>query len=53
MVQSGNERPIEFPEGFDWVYYFDPTKIYQGGTTQTLQIPINEFPAFHRQGFNS
>ena len=48
MIEEGTTRTLTFPEG-NWVYIFDPTKVYAGGTTETLTIPMNEYPAFTRQ----
>ncbi|MCS6934050.1 MAG: hypothetical protein NZM35_02725 [Chitinophagales bacterium] len=42
---------INFPAGNDkWVYLYDKTKVYDGGTSITKTFPIDEFPVFVRQG---
>uniref|UniRef100_A0A6B2L112 DUF5110 domain-containing protein n=1 Tax=Arcella intermedia TaxID=1963864 RepID=A0A6B2L112_9EUKA len=50
IVATGNSREIDFPEGNDWIYWFNTSQIYKGGSSQTLDIPLAEFPAFHRVG---
>ncbi len=50
MIESGTERTLSFPAGDDWVYLFDQDRSYGGGTTETLEIPLAEFPVFLRAG---
>lgn len=40
---SGNECPT-------WIYWFNPTMKYKGGTTATIATPLNEFPLFVKAG---
>ncbi|MCL2494238.1 MAG: hypothetical protein FWE98_01105 [Oscillospiraceae bacterium] len=47
IVEEGNERKIIFPAG-EWIYMFDESKVYSG--IQTLEFPMDEFPAFIRKG---
>jgi len=49
MLEAGSSRTLTFPEG-RWVYWFDSTKVFEGGTETTLEVPMNEFPAFFREG---
>ncbi len=48
MLESGTSRTLTFPAGDDWVYLFDDTKSYSGGSTETLDVPLSEFPVFLR-----
>ncbi len=42
---------ISFPSGSDkWVYLYDNSKVYDGGTAQTLFFPIDQCPVFVKQG---
>lgn len=42
---------ITFPKGTDqWVYLFDKSKIYNGGSSVSLSFPIDEFPVFVKKG---
>jgi len=50
MIASGTSRKVAFPAGNDWIYLFDKTKTYVGGSTQTLTIPLDQFPVFLRKG---
>jgi len=47
MLEEGTSRTVTFPDG-TWQYWFDRTKTYEGGATETLDIPMTEFPAFIR-----
>ena len=52
FLASGININVTFPPGSDnWVYVFDTTKVYAGGSTGiNLTIPLDEFPAFIKQG---
>lgn len=50
MLDAGTERTVAFPAGDDWVYLFNRARIFEGGTEETLTVPIEEFPVFLRQG---
>lgn len=41
---------IQFPAGSDWVYLYDKSQVYDGGTSLSETWPIDEFPVFIRQG---
>jgi len=50
MVEDSLTRVVTFPEGNSWIYWFDSSKVYQGGSTVNISMPLSEFPAFHRKG---
>jgi len=50
ILTEGGSVKISFPKGHYWVYLFDRSKVYKGGTTQTLEFPLSEFPVFLRKG---
>jgi alpha-glucosidase (family GH31 glycosyl hydrolase) len=50
MLEEGTSRTVQFPADSDWVYLFDESKTYTGGSTETLIIPLDEFPVFLREG---
>jgi alpha-glucosidase (family GH31 glycosyl hydrolase) len=50
MLEEGTSRTVQFPADSDWVYLFDKSKTYTGGSTETLTIPLDEFPVFLRDG---
>jgi len=50
MIEEGTERTVAFPSGDDWIYLFDRSQSWSGGATETLQIPLDEYPAFIRAG---
>ena len=50
MLEEGTSRTVDFPPGAAWVYLFDRSRVYPGGTSDALIVPLSEFPAFLRQG---
>jgi len=50
VVEDTLFRVVTFPSGNDWIYWFDSSKVYKGGSTANLTMPLAEFPAFHRKG---
>lgn len=50
MLEAGTSRTLSFPAGDDWIYLFDRTRVYRGGATETLEVPLAEFPVFLRAG---
>jgi alpha-glucosidase (family GH31 glycosyl hydrolase) len=49
MLESGTTRSVSFPAGNDWVYLFDKTRTYAGGTSANLFVPLGEYPVFLRK----
>jgi alpha-glucosidase (family GH31 glycosyl hydrolase) len=50
MLEAGTTRTVPFPASGDWVWLFGDHPIFAGGTTETLEIPLDAFPAFAREG---
>jgi alpha-glucosidase (family GH31 glycosyl hydrolase) len=50
MLEAGTTRAVTFPAGSDWIYLFDKSKTYTGGSTATLTVPYAEFPVFLKKG---
>jgi len=50
ILAEGGSVKISFPGSYYWVYLFDRSKVYKGGTTQTLTFPLSEYPVFLRKG---
>ena len=50
FLTSGTNITVNFPPTDNWVYLFDTAKVYAGGTTETLDIPLSEFPVFVKEG---
>lgn len=46
---SGNIT-VNFPSNSSWVYLYDKSKIYPGGTSINQTFPIDEFPVYIRKG---
>jgi alpha-glucosidase (family GH31 glycosyl hydrolase) len=49
MNKTGNVR-IQFPAGEQWVYLYDKSQTFDGGTSVEQVWPLDEFPVFIRQG---
>jgi alpha-glucosidase (family GH31 glycosyl hydrolase) len=49
MIEEGTTRTLTFPEEGRWLYIFDTTKAFDAGAQATLEIPMDEFPAFVRE----
>ena len=50
MQVPANNVTIQLPPDGRWVYLFDNTKVYDGGTSVALTFPYEEFPVFVREG---
>lgn len=50
MLEGGTSRTVSFPAGSDWVYLFDKTKTYPGGSKANLTVPLSEYPVFLKAG---
>jgi alpha-glucosidase (family GH31 glycosyl hydrolase) len=50
MIEPGTSRSVPFPDEGDWVWLFGDHTVFAGGGVETLEIPLDSFPAFVRQG---
>ncbi|HUT53760.1 MAG TPA: TIM-barrel domain-containing protein [bacterium] len=50
IYETGNTRTVSFPEGDDWVYLWDRSRVHAGGTQATVWAPLTEYPIFVRKG---
>eukprot|EP01119_Soliformovum_irregulare_P022785 TRINITY_DN7855_c0_g1_i3.p1 TRINITY_DN7855_c0_g1~~TRINITY_DN7855_c0_g1_i3.p1 ORF type:complete len:201 (+),score=66.84 TRINITY_DN7855_c0_g1_i3:113-715(+) len=50
VVESGNNFQVEFPGTDSWVFWFNSTQIFPGGSTSTFNLNFTEFPVFRRVG---
>jgi len=50
MIEPGTERSVHFPVDGDWTWLFGEQTTFTGGTTETLEVPLDSFPAFVRVG---
>jgi alpha-glucosidase (family GH31 glycosyl hydrolase) len=41
---------VNFPAGSNWVYLYNKSQTYTGGTSQTFSMSVNEFPVFVKEG---
>jgi alpha-glucosidase (family GH31 glycosyl hydrolase) len=46
----GTGITVKFPAGSRWIYMYDETQSYDGGTMATLNISYDEFPVFFKEG---
>ncbi|MCH5224063.1 MAG: DUF5110 domain-containing protein [Muribaculaceae bacterium] len=49
MEKGATERRVLFPAG-TWISWYDASKKYEGGATDTVAAPLHELPLFVRQG---
>ena len=50
IVRNSTERDVTFPEGDNWVDWWDLSKVYSGGSSSHFVYPLEQFPLFYRQG---
>ncbi len=50
MKFPANSIEINFPAEGRWVYLFDESKVFDGGTTTNMDFTYDEFPVFVREG---
>lgn len=46
VLSSSNSISVSFPAGSSWTYLFNNSQVYNGGSTATLNIPLDEYPVF-------
>ncbi len=49
IYQDSLVRQVTFPHG-RWRYFFDDSRIFEGGKTVSFRCPLEEFPVFVREG---
>ena len=49
MIESGTARTVTFPEG-SWVWLYGDHETFAGNSEHTLEVPLDQFPAFVREG---
>jgi len=49
FLEEGTTREVTFPPG-RWIDWLDEEAVYEGGTTQVLEFPLERFPVFVRDG---
>jgi alpha-glucosidase (family GH31 glycosyl hydrolase) len=50
FMQEGTSITVNFPVGDNWVYLYDESQVYPGGTQATFTFPYTEFPVYIREG---
>lgn len=50
FLAEGTDITVNFPAGSRWVYLYDESLIYDGGTSSNLSVPYDEFPVFLKEG---
>lgn len=46
VLSSSNTVSVTFPSNDSWVYLFDTTQVFQNGATESLTVPLSEYPVF-------
>ena len=50
LLDNTGNVTVNFPSGNNWVYLYDKTKVYNGGTSQTLTFALDKYPVFLKEG---
>ena len=50
MMESGTSRTVQLPQEGSWVYLFDSGVAASAGDELSLEIPLEQFPVFVREG---
>ena len=50
ILDATSNVNVKFPAGSNWVYLFDKTKVYTGGSTVLMNFSLDQFPVFAKQG---
>ena len=50
MTPGAKTRKVIFPQGDDWLDWYNPAMKYKGGTTATVKTPIDRLPLFVKAG---
>ncbi|MDP6907996.1 MAG: glycoside hydrolase family 31 protein [Flavobacteriales bacterium] len=50
FLTEGTSITVSFPDGGPWIYLYDYSQSFDGGTQETLTIPYTEYPVFFRSG---
>jgi alpha-D-xyloside xylohydrolase len=50
IVKAGGRRSVYFPEGTNYLEYFNKTEVYQGGSARDVEHGLDSAPVFVRAG---
>ena len=50
MIEPGTQRTVTLPDDGDWTWLFGDHGTFAGGSTQEMEIALDQFPAFVREG---
>ena len=50
ILNMDSKVKVNFPANNKWVYLYDKSKVYDGGTTIDITLPLEEFPVYIRKG---
>lgn len=50
LTSSASQKSVTFPEGADWIDYWDHSTVYQGGSTLDYSAPLDRYPIFIKAG---
>jgi alpha-D-xyloside xylohydrolase len=50
IVNKGGTRDVYFPTGTSYLEYFNKTKVYHGGATESLSLELEYVPVYVREG---
>jgi alpha-glucosidase (family GH31 glycosyl hydrolase) len=50
IISNTSTVQVTFPSGSSWIYWWNHTIVYTGGSTHTLSVPLDEFSVFFKKG---
>lgn len=50
ILSESDDITVKLPDGGRWVYIFDHSMVYDGGSSLEVNIPLDEYPVFVREG---
>lgn len=50
ITSESNQKQVVFPEGSEWIDFWDNSQRYDGGASVTYDVPIDRYPIFIKAG---
>lgn len=50
LDSESDKKTVRFPDGENWIDFWDHRKTHEGGTEVTLDVPLHQYPIFIKSG---
>lgn len=50
LLDNSGSVTVNFPSGNNWVYLYDKTQVYSGGSSTNLSFALDKYPVFLKEG---